>query len=147
MHFVEIPKLTGKLGQDVRPPEDLPLLNWCKFLYNPNQPGLDEVIATMPALKKAKKKLEEISANEEKREIARMRERGRRDYESDLEDALVRGRAYGKAAGEAKGKAEGRLEVLVALVANPLTAKLPSNEIAKVCGFSIAEVEKMRAHR
>ena len=93
MHFVEIPKLISKLGQDVRPPEDLPLLNWCKFLYNPNQPGLDEVIATMPALKKAKKKLEEISANEEKREIARMRERGRRDYESDLEDALVRGRA------------------------------------------------------
>ena len=135
MHFVEIPKLTGKLGQDVRPPEDLPLLNWCKFLYNPNQPGLDEVIATMPALKKAKKKLEEISANEEKREIARMRERGRRDYESDLEDALVRGRA------------EGKLEVLAALLDNPVTAKLPSKEIAKLCGLSMAEVEKMRAHR
>jgi hypothetical protein len=97
MHFVEIPKLIGKLGQDVRPPEDFPLLNWCKFLYNPNHPGLDEVIATMPALKKAKKKLEEISANEENREIARMRERGRRDNESDLEDALVRCRAEGKA--------------------------------------------------
>jgi predicted transposase/invertase (TIGR01784 family) len=119
--------------------EDLPLLNRCKFLYNPNQPGLDEVIATMPALKKAKKKLEEISANEEKREIARMRERGRRDYESDLEDALVRGRA--------EGKTEGRLEVLVALLANPLTAKLPNEEIAKLCGLSIAEVAKMRAQR
>ena len=149
MHFVEIPKLISKLGQDLRPPEDLPLLNWYKFLYNPNQPGLDEVIATMPALKKAKKKLEEISANEEKREIARMRERGRRDYESDLEDALVRGRAEGKAEGkaegEAKGKAEGKLEVLVAVLANPLTAKLPNKEIAKLCGLSIAEIEKMRA--
>ena len=101
----------------------------------------------MPALKKAKKKLEEISANEENCEIARMRERGRRDYESDLEDALVRGRDEGKAEGEAKGKAEAKLEVLVALLANPLAAKLPNEEIAKVCGLSVAEVEKMRAHR
>ncbi|MCX6111664.1 MAG: Rpn family recombination-promoting nuclease/putative transposase [Proteobacteria bacterium] len=95
MHFVEIPKLIRHLPPALLSSEDLALANWCRFLYNPNQPGLDEVLANMPALKNAKKKLEEISANAEKREIARMRERGRRDYESDLEDALCRGRAEG----------------------------------------------------
>ena len=148
MHFVEIPKLIGALPAGTKTPQDLPLVNWCKFLYNPSQPGLDEVIATMPALKKAKKKLEEISADEEKREIARMRERGRRDYESDLEDALVRGRAEGEAIGKAEGAEAGELaaksKFLLGLLTNPVTANLPSNEIAKLCGVSVAEVEKVR---
>jgi predicted transposase/invertase (TIGR01784 family) len=141
MHFVEIPKLIRGLSPGLPVHEDLALVNWCRLLYDPNQPGLDEVFATMPALRKAKKKLEEISADDEKREVARMRERGRRDYESDLEDALCRGREEGKA----EGKAEGKLEFLVGLLTNPLTAKLPSKDIAKLCGISVAEVEHVRA--
>ena len=136
MHFVEIPKLIGSLSPGFQPFEDLALVNWCRLLYDPNQPGLDEVFATMPALRKAKQKLEEISADDEKREIARMRERGRRDYESDLEDALCRGRA--------EGKAEGKIELVVGLLTNPLTAKLSSKDLAKLCGMSVAEVENIR---
>ena len=144
MHFIEIPKLIGILQPENGMPKDLPFLNWCKFLYNPSQPGLDGVINSMPALKKAKKKLEEISADEEKREIARMRERGRRDYESDMSYFLNRGREEGRAEGEAKGELAAKNTILASLLASPLAAKISNHEIAKICGLSEAEVERAR---
>ncbi|MBM4250561.1 MAG: Rpn family recombination-promoting nuclease/putative transposase [Deltaproteobacteria bacterium] len=160
MHFVEIPKIIRNLPAVLHSQEDLALALWCQFLYSPHQlglAGLDEVIATMPALKKAKKKLEEISADEEKREIARMRERGRRDYESDLEYALTRGRAEGIAEGEARGRAEGiaegiaegernaKITLLHGLLGNVATSGLSSKELATLCGLSVDEVDKLRA--
>ena len=85
-----------------------------------------------------------------------MRERGRRDYESDLEDALTRGRAEGRAEGMAEGRAEGMAEgraegefeakttLLIGLLHNSLTANLPSKELAKLCGLSVGDVERLR---
>ncbi|MBM4252296.1 MAG: hypothetical protein FJ146_10015 [Deltaproteobacteria bacterium] len=82
-----------------------------------------------------------------------MRERGRRDYESDLEYALTRGRAEGMAEGEARGRAEGiaegervaKISLLHGLLGNVATSGLSSKELATLCGLSVDEVDKLRA--
>jgi len=159
LHFIEIPKLIKCLNTGIALTENFALTEWCKFLYNPASPVKDEVFASMPPLKKARKTLESISANEAAREIARQREKGFRDYISDIHYARETGKAegkaegiavgkaegiaVGKAEGEAKGKNEERLRMLAQLLSNHRTATMPAEELASLCGLSVDEV--MRA--
>jgi predicted transposase/invertase (TIGR01784 family) len=115
MHFIEIPKLFTSLNATVPLTRNLPLEDWCRFLYNPNDPLLElEVFPRMPEVKKAHESLKYLSDNVELQEIARIREKARLDYDSFVQAAFdegeAKGKAEGRAEGEARGKAEGRAE-------------------------------------
>ena len=103
---------------------------------------------SIPGLKDAKNALEELSAQDEAREIARVREKSRIHFDSLMAEATAKGEAKGKAEGEAKGKAEGRDEkaksVLVALLSAPETESLPDARLAELTGLSVEVVATFR---
>ena len=160
MHFIEIPKLFGKVRDDMDGARNLPLKDWCLFLYNPSDPVLQkEVFDRMPALKKAHDTLKEISTKEELRELARMREKARLDHESFVEAAFMEGEAKGRAEGEAKGREEGRAEgeakgrmeaqlelkqkLVHSLITNPATKHLDIKKLAALTELSVSDVKKL----
>jgi flagellar biosynthesis/type III secretory pathway protein FliH len=134
LHFVEIPKLIKCLNTGIALTENFALTEWCKFLYNPASPVKDEVFASMPPLKKARKTLESISANEAAREIARQREKGFRDYISDIHYARETGRAEGKAEGKAEGIAVGKAKGIA-------VGKAEGIAVGKAEGIAVGKAE------
>ena len=152
MHFIEIPKLFGKIRNEPGDGRNLPLEDWCLFLYNPSDPALQkEVFSRMPALKKAHETLKEVSTKEELRELARMREKARLDHESFVDAAYMEGEAKGRAEGEAKGRAEGRNEaeletkkkILCSLIADPVTKHFDVEKLAILTQLSVSEVQEL----
>jgi flagellar biosynthesis/type III secretory pathway protein FliH len=108
---------------------------------------------SIPGLKDAKNALEELSAQDEAREIARVREKSRIHFDSLMAEATAKGEAKGKAEGEAKGKAEGEAKglndkaksVLKALLSAPETKSLPNARLAELTGLSVEVIAKVRA--
>ena len=140
LHFIEIPKLISCIDAGIIDAAKMPLVDWGRFLYNPNDPLLvKEVFARMPAIKKAYESLEEISARKEVRELARMREKARMDYESTMITVREEGRTEGRAEGEAKAK----FRLLENLLGHPTTCQLPPEVLAQMTNLSIDEVRSV----
>ncbi|MBM4253801.1 MAG: hypothetical protein FJ146_17680 [Deltaproteobacteria bacterium] len=110
---------------------------------------------SMPELKDAKDALEDLSAKDEAREIARLREKARLDMDSIMANAKKEGRAEGLAEGEAKGRAEGEakgraeqsLLLLKKLLSDAVTSALSNAHLAELTGLTEAEVARERAER
>ena len=103
---------------------------------------------SIPELKDAKNALEELSTQDEAREIARVREKSRSHFDSLMAEATAKGEAKGKAKGKAEGKAEGSDEkaksVLMALLSAPETKSLPDARLAELTGLSVEVVATVR---
>ena len=107
----------------------------------------------MDTIKKALESLEEISRDENAREIARVREKARLDFESEVEGAMFEGIEIGKAEGRAEGEAKGRAEAeqlakitfLKQLLNTPSTMNMTDEELAKLRGLSLKQVADFRA--
>ena len=96
---------------------------------------------SIPELKDAKNALEELSAQDEAREIARVREKSRIHFDSLMAEAT----AKGKAEGEAKGLNDKAKSVLKALLSAPETKSLPNARLAELTGLSVEVIAKIRA--
>ena len=70
-----------------------------------------------PPVIEAMQELHVLSANEENRRLAELRERAIMAERTEIEGALERGVAIG----EAKGKAEGKAEALMAMIASGIS--------------------------
>ena len=149
IHTIEIPKLIRHVNASPVAQQQKPLELWGKFLYNPDDPDFREGVMTEPAIKDAIKRLEEISGDDEVREIARLRENALRRYNTDMEAAhekgVAKGEARGEARGEAKGRAEGeakaRYDILRQLLCNPATEHLKPEVLAQMTGLTLDEVK------
>ncbi|MCX6106221.1 MAG: hypothetical protein NTY08_10370, partial [Proteobacteria bacterium] len=127
------------------------------FLADPSSQAVEEACMSIPELKDAKNALEELSAQDEAREIARVREKSRIHFDSLMAEATAKGEAKGEAKGKAEGKAEGRAEgeakglndkaksVLKALLSAPETKSLPNARLAELTGLSVEVIAKVRA--
>ena len=100
---------------------------------------------SIPELKDAKNALEELSAQDEAREIARVREKSRIHFDSLMAEATAKGEAKGKAEGEAKGLNDKAKSVLKALLSAPETKSLPNARLAELTGLSVEVIAKVRA--
>ena len=159
--FFEISKAFRLWQERQLPADDISLGAWLGFLADPSSQAVQEACMSIPELKDAKRALEELSAQEEAREIARVREKSRLHFDSLMAEATAKGKAEGeakgkaegeakgKAEGEAKGKAEGSKEkatlVLKALLSAPETKSLPDARLAELTGLSVVVVAKVRA--
>ena len=99
---------------------------------------------SIPELKDAKNALEELSAQDEAREIARVREKSRIHFDSLMAEATAKGEAKGKAEGKAEGSDEKARSVLMALLSAPETKSLPDARLAELTGLSVAVVATVR---
>lgn len=138
--FVELPRLSSKLTCELNRPVDERLTIWGRFLRNPNDPMIAEVLMGDNAFKKAKQRLTEISDDPMARELARLREDAEVNYKMAISYAEAKGEAKGKAEGEAKGKTE----IARKLLAEPATAALSDELIAKLTELPVDEIRAMR---
>ena len=123
-----------------------------KFLTNQT----DEEDLKEEKINKAFKTLLKVSADDEVREIYRLRELTERNRVSEqtvareqgraegLAKGLVEGRAEGLVEGRAEGLAEGEKKAKIESARNLLKAGVDMNIIATAVGLSIEEVEKLR---
>jgi len=154
--FVEIIKAFRLWQERQLPPDDVTLGAWLAFLAAPNSPIVKEACMSMPELKDAKDALEDLSAEDEAREIARLREKARLDMDSIMANAKKEGRAEGIAEGEAKGRAEGKAEgraeaiaeqsliLLKKLLSDAVTSALSNAHLAELTGLTEVEVARER---
>ena len=156
LHFFEVAKALRLWQARQLPATEVKLGAWLGFLADPSNQAVAEACMTLPDLKEAKDVLEELSAEDDAREIARLREKARLDWTSMMEDARSAGEARGRAEGEARGRAEGEargradgleekgLAILRALLAASETKNLPDVRLAELTGLTVADVARVR---
>lgn len=103
LHLIELPKadrLHSHTGS--------PLANWILYLKHWQEDSLMQNIEST-AIKKARERLQALSADEEAQRLAFIRERALRDEITEKAAARAEGKAEGRVEGEAIGEAKGRL--------------------------------------
>ena len=109
---------------------------------------IDKLCTSRSGIKMAKELLSTISSDE--RELALYR--SRRRYEMDMEhnravwvdEGLEKGLEKGREEGREEGLEKGREETRVEIAKNLLETKLPLEEIVKVTGLTLQELEVLR---
>lgn len=104
VHVLELPKL----AQRDYPESDL--LDWARFLGADCRKEMERMAEKNEYLGKAYERLNQISADEEKRMEYLAREKAIRDHNYLMGENLRRGLEEGRAKGRAEGRAEGREE-------------------------------------
>ena len=97
IHTIEIAKLIRHVRSLPQPHPQNSLEQWGQFVYNPGDPELKGDEMSDPAIKDAIKRLEDLSSDDDMREVARLRENALLRYNTAIQDALVRGEENGLA--------------------------------------------------
>ena len=131
--------------KDIKETENKELLNWCKFIKNPEEMEGEEM--KNKYIKKAKEKLDEINQNEEERRLAEIRERTIRDEMAIRDSGYIEGKndgiEIGIKEGEKKGKIEGRAETKKEMIKEMLKNNISFEVILKITHMSRNEVEEL----
>ena len=124
IHTLELPKV---------PPvsDDTELWKWLRFLAAKTKGDFEMVSKSSPVMAKAVAVLQELSADEQARQIAESREKFRRDQDARWKDAEKRGRT--------KGRTEGRVEMIQNMHQKGFTLA----QIAKASELSLAEIKRL----
>ena len=138
--FFEISKALRLWRERQLPADDVSLGAWLGFLADPSSQAVEEACMSIPELKDAKNALEELSAQDEAREIARVREKSRIHFDSLMAEAVAKGKAEGKA----EGSDEKAKSLLMALLSAPETKSLPDARLAELTGLSVEVVATVR---
>ena len=146
--IIELEKL-----KDIKEIDNEELLNWCKFIKNPEEMEGEEM--KNKYIKKAKEKLDEINQNEEERRLAEIRERTIRDemairdsgYIDGKNDGIEIGKREGIKEGEKKGKIEGKNEGILErnkeIIKQMLKYNMSIENIIKITNLSKKEIESL----
>ena len=141
IHIIELPKA---LKEYEREPKNV-VMQWMKFLENPNDMEVRKIMEKNKDIKKAGEKLEEISSDETLRRLAELREKGIRDEAAMRETAIRQGLEEGIRRGIEQGKRE---EKEIAnkerknAIKNLLKLGVEKEKIAESYGITLEEVEK-----
>ncbi len=135
VHFIELLKFKRFNSKDLR---GNPLHRWLKFFDKmlPEE-ELKELVEMDSAIKRAEKKLEYISSDEDALALYRARE----DSAHERANLLYTGRMEGIEEGIEKGKIEGKREDAKKMLARNLSLDL----IAEITGLSMEEIKSIQA--
>ncbi|MDR0753522.1 MAG: Rpn family recombination-promoting nuclease/putative transposase [Holosporaceae bacterium] len=152
--FVELQRFDPKKADR----RDL-LTAWLSFLKNPI--FMDETFLEIEEIKEAMETLKYISADDDVRAIADLRQRTISDHNSELtiareegreegiaigeERGIAIGEERGIAIGEERGREEGELKGKREMALELLRASIDVNVIAKTSGLSIEEVKSLKS--
>ena len=131
LHIIELPKMRKRRANG----KDKKLLEWLSFLENPES---NEVISYMEKnenMKRAKEKLNTLSANDELRILVELREKAIRD-EKSLKEGYYND---GKNDGLEQGRAEGHKEIAKKLKEKGLSIDF----IIEITNLTKEEIEKL----
>ena len=106
---IELPKIRERKANG----KDKKLLEWLSFLENPESKEVTGYMEKNKNMKQAKEKLNTLSADEEMRILAELREKAILDERSLKNGSYDEGHEKGLKEGHAKGRAEGLAEGLI----------------------------------
>ncbi|MBK1716277.1 Rpn family recombination-promoting nuclease/putative transposase [Thiocystis violacea] len=121
-----------------------PLSAWVTFFEHWREEQTMAAIEHAP-IQEALSRVRQLSADEEARRLAFVRERALHDEVSLLKEAHEEGREEGREEGERLGMRKGRLEAAQDTARNLITLDVLSDgQIAQATGLSVAQVEALR---
>ena len=127
--------------KDIKETENKELLNWCKFIKNPEEMEGEEM--KNKYIKKAKEKLDEINQSEEERRLAEIRERTIRDEMAIRDSGYIDGKNDGIEIGIKEGEKKGILETKKEIIKQMLKYNMSIENIVKITNLSKSEIEKI----
>ncbi|MFR2534093.1 MAG: Rpn family recombination-promoting nuclease/putative transposase [Clostridia bacterium] len=135
LHIIEIPKAIKQIQNE---PKNR-IAQWMLFLSNPNDEEVTKIMEENKAIGQAMGKLKELSADEELRRVAELRQK------AILDEKAIKRRAeeIGREEGLKQGLQEGIKEEKINMTKKLLSEKMDFSFIAKVTGLSITEIEKI----
>lgn len=136
LHIIEI----QKAKEEYKHNKDDKLLQWIKFLENPESKEVDRIMVSNKEIKEAKKELFSLSQDEENQRIADFRER----EIMDRKDIYETGKDEGKAEGIKEGRKEGIKEARETFIINLLKIKMPIDKIIEFTSATKEEIEKIK---
>lgn len=131
LHIIEIPKAIKQIQNE---PQNR-IAQWMLFLSNPNDEEVTKITEENKAIGQAMGKLKELSADEELRRVAELRQKAILD-----EKAIKR---CAEEIGREEGIKEGIKEEKINMTKKLLSEKMDFSFIAKVTGLPITEIEKI----
>ena len=137
--IIELEKLKGI--NDIKEIDNEELLNWCKFIKNPEEMEGEEM--KNEYIKKAKEKLDEINQSEEERRLAEIRERTIRDEMAIRDSGYIDGMKEGEKKGKLEGKNEGIAEEKLQIAKIMLKKKMLLEDIIEITRLSKSEIESL----
>lgn len=124
-----------KLEENEVSKEDKELLNWCRFIKNPENVE-DTIMEENNSIKKAKEELEKINSNEHERRIAELREK------AILDELALRKSGFNE--GKREGIEEGKKENSKIIAKKLLEKGLSIEEIIDVTELTKEEINKLK---
>lgn len=130
MHFIELPKFIQKTLKS-----NTKLEQWMWLLTGKSKEKLEEAIKQNKEIEKTVKALEELSKNEEEKELYECRKKAEWEYIETIDYFTRKRIKEGMEKGERKGKAE--------IAKKMLQEKVAIETIKKVTGLNQNEIEKL----
>lgn len=130
LHILELPKAIEEYDRN---PKDK-IMQWMKFINNPNDKEVENIMKQNQNIKEANDTLEELSQDEELRRVAFLKERARRDY--------VAGMQYATRKGLEQGIEQGLKQATQTVIKRLYEMKLSIIDIARAVDMEVEEVEK-----
>ena len=133
IHILEL----TKLAQYEYPQTEL--LRWAQFFGAKNREEMQMLAEQDKYIDKAYRRLEEMSADEQKRWEYEMRQKAIRDHRH----MLASGRREGEKIGEQRGLEQGERKKAVEIARKMLGDKMPIEKVAEYSGLSLEEIQKL----
>ena len=145
IHTFELPKLKhAKYMKDKR------YYPWMEYFASPlkgDDPAMQTIIGSDPALKAAVKREEEFFSDPDLRRAYQQEELRRRNMqktlESRYEEGLIIGEMRGEARGEARGLARGEAQAKRDMVLKMLNAGMDARAISEISGFTPEQIKAL----
>ena len=133
IHILEL----TKIAQYEYPQTEL--LRWAQFFGAKNREEMQMLAEQDKYIDKAYRRLEEMSADEQKRWEYEMRQKAIRDHRH----MLASGRREGEKIGEQRGLEQGERKKAVEIARKMLGDKMPIEKVAEYSGLSLEEIQKL----
>jgi predicted transposase/invertase (TIGR01784 family) len=140
IHTLELRKLPDSPGADDKESE---LLNWLRLIRSEREEEIDMLATKTPEMKKAVKRLKQLSADERTQMICEARELAIMDEMARIEAAQAEGKAIGEAIGEARGEVRGERKKAEEVAREMLDNGLEIELISKISGLSPEEINAL----
>ncbi len=139
LHIIEIPKAIKQLQKE---PQNT-IAQWMLFLSNPNQEEVTKIMEENKAIKQAMVKLEELSADEELRRVAELRQKAIMDEKAVKRRAEELGREEGLKEGIEEGIKKGSQKEKINIAKKLLSEKMDFVFISKITELPLEEIEQI----
>jgi predicted transposase/invertase (TIGR01784 family) len=136
IHFLELSKIEGFR-------KDVPITWWLEYLKNPHSPVVEEIGKFEPVIKEAVKMFDVIKSDEKTQELIRLREKGKRDFNSAIKQSWKDGEHKGLVQGHEEGVVEGEHKKATAIAKKLLASGMSYENIAEFTGLSIETVASL----